>query len=244
VLLPQGESNVTHHSLPFQNAILQRLSPDEVEKLGRLERVSLELRHSLEAANTPNEFAYFIEDGVASVVFAESPEHATEIGLIGPEGMSGIGLAYGDDRSPFETFMQVEGRGIRCEAEKLHQLWNESSNLRTCVQRYARAFSIQVSCTAVVNGRLKLEERLARWFLMLSDRVGMSFHVTHEFVAVMLAVRRPGVTLAIQTLEGRGLIRATRGRIQVLDRDGLVALAGEGYGLPEREYARLWKKTT
>jgi CRP-like cAMP-binding protein len=227
---------------PFdiQNAILKRLPKDEVEQLGSLERLNLSLRQSLELPNKPSEFVYFIEDGVASVVWENSTEGATEIGLIGMEGMTGVGILFGDTQSPFETFMQVEGSGLRCKRQELEDLWGTSSVLRAAVASYARSFSIQVSATAVVNGRHNLSERLARWLLMVSDRAGSTFRITHEFIAVMLAVRRPGVTLALQSLEGQRLIRASRGTIEIVDRDGLVAFAKTAYGLPEREYARLW----
>jgi CRP-like cAMP-binding protein len=227
-------------SIPIQNAILQRLSSDEIEALGPMVRQSLGLRQHLEFANTSNEYVYFIEDGVGSVVLADAEGHGTEIGLIGKEGMTGFGIVYGDTQSPFETFMQIEGSGLRCETARLQALWPNSPALREAVSGYARAFSFQASCTAVVNGRYNLEERLARWLLMVADRAGASFSITHEFIAVMLAVRRSGVTLAIQTLEGRGLIRAKRGSVQVIDREGLLALAKDAYGVPEREYARLW----
>ena len=229
-----------HHHLPIQNAILKRLPADDLDRLGSLERVTLELRESLELANTPNEFVYFFEDGVASVVWENSTAGATEIGLIGVEGMTGLGILYGDAQGPFETFMQVEGAAMRCERRKLEELWSTSATLRTAVARYARAFSIQVAATAVINGRYKLEERLARWLLMVGDRAGAKFSITHEFIAVMLAVRRPGVTLALQSLEGLHLIRASRGIVEIIDRAGLLAFADGAYGLPEREYARLW----
>jgi CRP-like cAMP-binding protein len=229
-----------HDHLPIQNAILQRLPAGDLKRLGSLERVKLELRQALEAANTSNEFVYFIEDGVASTVWENSVAGATEIGLIGVEGMTGLGILYGDTQSPFETFMQVEGAAMRCESRKLAELWDTSPTLRNAVARYARSFSIQVSATAVINGRYNLEQRLARWLLMVSDRAGGKFNITHEFIAVMLAVTRPGVTLAVQSLEGLRLIRASRGTVEIVDRVGLQALAKDAYGLPEREYARLW----
>jgi len=228
------------HDLPIQNAILKRLPAADVERLVPLERVSLALRQPLEVANTPSEFVYFIEHGVASVVWENSIAGATEIGLIGLEGMTGLGILYGDPQSPFETFMQIEGGGLRCERRRLDDLWVKSGDLRTAVAQYARSFSIQVASTAVINGRFNIEERLARWLLMVSDRAGRKFRITHEFIAVMLAVRRPGVTLALQSLEGRRLIHASRGTVEIADRVGLVEFAKAAYGLPEHEYARLW----
>ena len=229
--------------LRVKNAILNRLSASDLDALG-LEPVTLPLRQPLEAANAANQYVYFIEAGVASVVSEISAEVATEIALIGWEGMTGLGMIYGDSQTPFETFMQVKGSGLRCETARLQKVWADSSTLRSAMALYARAFSIQAACTAVVNGRYNLEERLARWLLMVSDRTAANFNITHEFIAVMLAVRRAGVTLAIQSLEGRGFIRASRGTIQIVDRPQLLAFAGGAYGLPEREYERLWEGTT
>ena len=93
----------------------------------------------------------------------------------------------------------------------------------------------------MANGRAKIEERLARWLLMVQDRIdGDEAALTHDFIAIMLGVRRPGVTDAIHALEGKGLVRATRGALRIVDREGLEALAGGAYGLPEKEYRRLF----
>jgi hypothetical protein len=230
---------VSHNPFPIQNSILRRLPESDLKCLGSLDRVNLALRQPLEVANAPNEFVYFIEDGVASVVWDSLNRGATEICLIGFEGMTGIGIVYGDTQTPFETFMQVEGAALRCETARLAEVWQSSPALRTAVARYARAFSIQASATSVVNARYTLNERLARWLLMISDRTGAAFRITHEFISVMLAVTRPGVTLALQALEGLHLIRASRGSIEIVDRAGLEALARGAYGLPERESERL-----
>ena len=99
---------------------------------------------------------------------------------------------------------------------------------------------IQTAHTVLAQGRAKLEERLARWLLMSHDRAeGDELPLTHEFLALMLGVRRAGVTMATHLLEGRGVIRATRGQLMVVDRKGLEEIAGGTYGVPEAEYRRL-----
>ena len=225
---------------PFRNHLLGRLSPGDLYLLGPLDRVELPVRQTLEQADTPIEFVYFIEEGVASVVAQASGQREMEVGLIGPEGMTGIALLTADDQSPFETFIQVEGTGYRLTADRLVQAVASSDALRLALTRYARAFHLQVAATSVSNGSSKLEERLARWLLMVGDRAGVSFHITHAFLATMLAVRRSGVTLSLQLLEGRGLIRSGRGIVTILDRDGLVEASNGAYGLAEREEARLF----
>ena len=239
MLLPLGGGMLALIDISFGNSLLRRLSGNDLKKLGQLEHVHLDLRQTLETANNASEHVYFIEDGLASVVSSDAAGAATEIGIIGREGMTGLGLVYGDRQSPFETFMQIEGAATRCQTAAVRDLLTTSETARSLFAAYARAFSIQVATTAVANGRSKLEERLARWLLMVGDRVGPHFHITHEFMAVMLAVRRSGVTLAVQSLEGRGLIKASRGTINIVDRTGLIQISNGAYGLAEREYGRL-----
>jgi CRP-like cAMP-binding protein len=146
----------------------------------------------------------------------------------------------GSDRSPHETFIQVPGDGIRIAAAALRDAFEASASLRRLLLRYAQAFSIQVAYTALANGRDSIDRRLARWLVMCHDRVdGDAFPITHEFLALMLGVRRAGVTNALQDLENRKAIKLQRGRIEITDRDQLVKIAGGSYGAAEAEYERL-----
>jgi CRP-like cAMP-binding protein len=115
-----------------------------------------------------------------------------------------------------------------------------SAPLHQHLLRFAQAFMIQLGQTALANGIYQIEQRLARWLLMCHDRVdGDDLFTTHEFLSLMLGVRRAGVTLALQALEDRGLISTKRGQVTVLDRAKLEGVAGDSYGVPEAEYARL-----
>ena len=110
--------------------------------------------------------------------------------------------------------------------------------MQAWLMRYAHVAMIQTAQTAHANAGFDIEARLARWLLMMHDRAGEDeFQLTHEFLSVMLGVRRPGVTVALQVLEGNGLIRATRGRITILDRKRLIETADDAYGVAEAEYA-------
>ena len=238
-LFPLRESILTQTDQPFRNHLLSALSPADLALLGDLTPVDLPLRQTLESPDTTIGTVYFIECGVASVVSQTAGRREIEVGLIGPEGMTAVSLLGADDRSPFETFMQVEGNGYHMPAPRLLQALDRSPTLNHVLMRYARAFHIQVAATSVSNGYAKLEQRLARWLLMVSDRVGDSFHITHAFLATMLAVLRAGVTLALQVLEGRGLIRSSRGNVVILNRPGLIAASNGAYGLAEREQSRL-----
>jgi CRP-like cAMP-binding protein len=193
----------------------------------------------LEPANTTIENVYFPLSGIVSVV-AKSGAEQIEAGVIGREGMTGAAVVMGNHRSPNEVYVQVAGSGLRIEADKLRAALDASESLRLLAQKFVQVFFAQVTQTALANGRAKLDERLARWLLMAHDRHDDDhLLLTHEFVALMLGVRRPGVTDALHELEGRGLLRATRGVIRILNRKGLEELAGSAYGVPEAEYKRL-----
>lgn len=155
--------------------------------------------------------------------------------------MSGSAVVLGTDRTPNETFMQVAGHGFSMDANRLRELMETRPSLKLHLSRFAQVQMTQAAHTALSNGRGKLEERLARWLLMGHDRVdGEDIALTHEFLSIMLGVRRAGVTVATHLLEGKGLIRATRGAITVIDREGLEEEAHHSYGVPEREYERLF----
>jgi CRP-like cAMP-binding protein len=142
--------------------------------------------------------------------------------------------------APSHVIVQAEGRALRITKNDFRKAMTGSPILLATLLRFIHVFMVQISQSAIANGHNTIAERLARWMLMYQDRAAApEFTITHEFLAVMLAVRRSGVTEALNDLEGRNLIRAKRGRITVLDREGLMAIAGGAYGVPEKEYKRL-----
>ncbi|WP_027059857.1 Crp/Fnr family transcriptional regulator [Mesorhizobium loti] len=225
----------------YRNQLLLHMSADDLALLEpHMQRCELPLRMMLVIPNVPIEAVYFIEQGIGSIVASTPSGHEAEVGFVGFEGMTGAPLVMGDDRSAHACYVQLEGQAIRIDAAPFNAALTESPSLRLFLLRFVNALQTQTGCTALVNARLKLEERLARWLLMCDDRVpGESLAITHEFLAIMLGVRRPGVTVALQLLEGRALIRSRRGEIVIRDRAGLLELANGGYGEPEAEYARL-----
>lgn len=223
----------------FENALLSRLSDYDLDRLGPLQWVELAPHNALEVANRDVESVYFIERGFASVVADDVDGGIIEVGLIGREGMTGLSVVHGAEHSPFSTFVQGAGSAVRVEPDVLREAMRASWPMQQLFMRYAQAFAIQVASTASANGRLLLEQRVARWLLMVGDRLGESFQITHEFLAVMLAVRRAGVTRALQDLEARGLIRTMRGVVVITDRDGLSGFTNGAYGVAEREYDTL-----
>jgi len=228
-------------SLPIQsNLLLAALSPRDLNLLRpHLRSVVLALRHEIEAPNVPIANAVFMEDGVASVVAVSSGQRI-EVGLIGREGMTGTAIVLGNHRSPHATYIQVAGKGQRISAARLRTAMAASGAMRALFLKYVQAFTIQTAHTAIANGRATLDERLSRWLLMAQDRIGRpDLPLTHEFLALMLGVRRAGVTDTLNLLEGEKIIQAVRGQVIVLDRKRLQERARDSYGVPEAEYRRL-----
>jgi CRP-like cAMP-binding protein len=194
----------------------------------------------LEPPNKAIKHSYFITSGLASVIAIGKNGNRLEVGMIGREGMTGLPVVLGNDRSPNETFIQVEGTGSRIAADDLRQAMRESASLSRVLLNFVNAFLIQTSRTALSNGTATLEERLARWLLMAQDRLGGErVPLTHEFLSLMLGVRRAGVTGALNQLDRKGVIRLSRGRIEIIDREGLINSANGSYGIPEATARRV-----
>jgi CRP-like cAMP-binding protein len=227
--------------LRTKNRVLLRLSPDDLGLLQpHLEAVDLPLRKPLESRNKEIEHVYFIEHGVASVV-ANGTGHSIEVGLIGREGMTGLAVVMGTDRTPHDTFMQVAGDGQRISSALLRNAIEQRPTLHGSFLRYGHAFVVQTAQTALSNGRSKIDERLARWLLMVHDRVDSDeIALTHEFLSVMLGVRRPSVSVALDRLERKGFIQAKRGAVAILNRTGLRKVSNGAYGAAEAEFQRLF----
>jgi CRP-like cAMP-binding protein len=155
--------------------------------------------------------------------------------------MTGLAVVMGANRAPHAIFMQVAGTGHRIAADALREAIEQSAELHRTLLRFAHAFFIQTTYTALTNGRSKIEERLARWLLMAHDRVqGDALPLTHEFLAIMLGVRRSGVTTALGILAERGLIQTRRSMVHVIDREGLKKASNGGYGSAELELDELF----
>jgi CRP-like cAMP-binding protein len=184
--------------------------------------------------------AWFLTSGLSSVIAMSTEVQGIEVGLAGRDGLIGTSLVLDSDRSPHRVFMQVDGGGFRIEAQVLRDLMDQSRTLQKLLLRYVQAFSVQQAYTALSNTLHTIEERLARWLLMSHDRQdGDDIALTHDFMSLMLGVRRPSVTIALHSLEGLGFIRSTRGMVVIRSRSGLEEFASGAYGTPEAEYERL-----
>ena len=199
----------------------------------------LPLASVLIEAHQPIQHVIFLESGFSSTV-ANTFEGRIEVGLIGREGLVGLPVVLGTDRTPHTYMVQGAGNGLRINSQDLTAVLAERPSIFKPFGLFTQSLMVQVAETAYSNVTFGVEARLARWLLMVQDRVGgEEVLLTHELMSMMLGVRRPGVTTATHVLEGTGAIRAKRGRIEIRDREKLVELAGDAYQTAEREYERM-----
>jgi CRP-like cAMP-binding protein len=222
------------------NQLLASLSTNDFDLLeANLKPVNLALRKSLEKPNKQIDAVYFPNSGFASIVAIQFKKQV-EVGLVGREGMTGLPIVLGNHRSPHSTYIQAAGMGHCIPATDLREALEQSPSLRKSLLKYVQAFGVQTAHTAACNAQSNMDQRLARWLLMAHDRMaGDMLPLTHEFLSIMLGVRRAGVTLAVHALRDQALISCVRGGIKMRDRKGMERYAGESYGTPEAEYRRL-----
>ena len=225
----------------YANRLLGLLPPKDYQRLRpHLQPLRLEYRQSLYRANKPIKFVYFIETGVGSLVNTMRNGEAAEVGTIGNEGLVGLPVVWGDDRSPTGVYVQVPGLGLRMKATLFKKELSRSASMQSVMLRSAHAFFNQVAQSAACNQFHSLEQRCCRWLLMTYDRMHADeFLLTQEFLAMMLGVQRTGVTAAAGALQRAGLIRYRRGNVTVIDRRGLIRRLCECYGVSKREFDRL-----
>ena len=223
------------------NRLLSLLRQEDRERLHRhLEHTVLEYKRPLYNSNQRIAFVYFIMSGVGSLVHTMTNGQAAEVGTIGNEGFVGLPILLGDERGPTSVYVQVPGAGLRMKAEIFREELERSGPLRGIMLRYAHAFFNQVAQSAACAHFHSLEQRCCRWLLMTRDRMPSDhFLLTQEFLAMMLGVRRAGVTVAAGALQRVGLIRYDRGRVAILDRQGLEERACECYTVSKEEFDRL-----
>src|SRR6266481_5236530 len=223
------------------NRLLTYLSPEDQERLVRfLEPVELAYKRPLYNADERIEFVHFIESGVGSLVCMMADGQAAEVGTIGNEGLIGLPVLLGDSRAPSSMYVQVPGRGLRMRARAFRELLDQSPRMRAALLRYTHVFFNHIALTAACAHFHSLEQRCCRWLLMTHDRMPSdTFLLTHEFLSMMLGVRRAGVSVAAGALQRAGLIRYQRDRKSVLDRKGLEERSCECYAVTRTEFDRL-----
>jgi CRP-like cAMP-binding protein len=233
-LLPQ-------ETRPVRNGLLRALPAEEDAQLRPyLERVALGVKEVIYEPYQPIPYVYFPETGVTSILVIMGDGKASEVGLVGHEGMLGLPVFLGAETSSGRSFSQVPGESLRMAAGVFSEVLPRVGTLGRRLHRYTQALFTQVSQSAACNNLHAMTQRCSRWLLMTHDRVGSDeFLLTHEFLAAMLGVRRASVSAVAATLQHAGLIRYHRGQITMVNRQGLEAATCECYGLIKTEYDRL-----
>ena len=225
-----------------ENHLLAALAPNRYRQLERgLEKVELRFGEILHQPGRSPRYVYFPTDSLISLIVADGGS-ALEVGLVGKESMVGIPLALGQSASPVRALVQGEGSAMRMSAARFTSELARNGGLKREIERCTYVAMTTAMQIAYCNNRHVLASRLARWLLMVRDRLGRDeFRMTQEFLAVMLGVRRAGVTVAAGALQRRGLIRYSRGKVMILRSDALRAAACSCYDAIrklEKGYAR------
>jgi CRP-like cAMP-binding protein len=220
------------------NRLIARLPrADQKRFLALCEPVELVLSNVLCESDTPTAHAYFPTEGFISLVSMIDHSPGVEVGMIGIEGMLGAQLALGVSLTPLRALVQGPGSALRIAAPAFRAELKRSPALQRAVHRYVYVLMKQMATSSACLRFHLIGPRLARWLLMSQDRAqSPRFHVTQEFLAYMLGVRRAGVTAAAGALQRVGLINYSRGDIDVLDRAGLEAAACDCYAVERKTY--------
>jgi CRP-like cAMP-binding protein len=223
------------------NKLLAALPQEEYEHLlPNLETIPLRLKQILYQPNEPIQYVYFPNSGVISLINIMEDGGAIEVATLGNEAMVGIPILLGADQVPAETFVQVPGEALRMKVSVFKREVTPGSSLHTLLLRYTQTLINQIAQSAACNRLHSVEERASRWLLLTQDRVNSDeFPMTQEFLSQMLGVRRATVSEVAAALQKAGLISYQRGKITILDRQGLESASCECYQIVKQEYIRL-----
>jgi CRP-like cAMP-binding protein len=223
-----------------ENRLIELLPRRERTRLLALcEPVDLVLSAVLCEPGAVTRHVYFPIDGFVSLVAQMPGSPGLEVGMVGREGMLGVQLALGVATAPLRAVVQGQGSAWRVPGPDFRRELARSPALQLSLNRYLYVLMMQLATSATCLRYHLIGPRLARWLLMSQDRAHAdSFHVTHEFMAYMLGVRRVGVTTAASALQRSGLIEYHRGELTVLDRNGLEGAACDCYATDRHAYAK------
>ncbi len=226
---------------PNENYILSRLPREDYERI-RPHLAPVELRHSqtLHEAGAVIEYVYFPRNAMVSLISHTAAGESVEVGVVGFEGAVGISAVLGVDKSPHEAMVQYPDGGTRIKVRALREEFKRAGPLHDLLLRYTQGLLLQTSQVAACNRLHTISERLARWLLMSQDRCRCEdLPFTHEFLSLMLGVRRAGVTEAAVILQTEGYINYRRGHIKIIDREGLEQYTCDCYKIVKAEFALL-----
>ena len=223
-----------------RNDLLASLPPEEYARLAPyLEQVEMQHGHILYKINDKIEHVYFPLNSMISLVSQTSDGTSVEVGLTGYEGMVGLSVVLGVERSPHIAMVQIHDGAMRLRTEVVREEFKRGGALQDVLLRFTQSLMLQISQVAVCNRLHLVEERLARWLLMSHDRcVSEDLPLTQEFIALMLGVRRAGVTTAAVTLQAEGYINYKRGHISITDRKGLEKYSCGCYQIIKADFDR------
>jgi CRP-like cAMP-binding protein len=236
--VPRGNSPIHRRG---ESRVLSLLPEAERKRiLARCQRVEMPAKELLFRADEPIPYVYFPLWGMASLVLGTQSGVTVEVGTVGNEGMVGMPVYFGADRSPTQGIWQVAGESLRMGTREFRRELERDGVLHAVLQRFSQALINQMSQSIACSHLHPIEQRLARWLLMTHDRAGTDqFGLTQQFMAQMLAVRRASVTVAAGMLQRAGLISYTHGKLTIIDRGRLEISACECYEVVEREFERL-----
>jgi CRP-like cAMP-binding protein len=243
--LPKSDSNGLESlkavKPQFSNRILAALPKSDLDRLnGQLKLIQFKQHDSLSQAGEESRFAYFLEDGMASVVSELKGGGTVEVGLVGREGLVNLPGVTGTGSMPFHSFIQIAGQGYRIKTEVVASLFQRSAIFREKVLNLLHAQLVQTAQTAACNRRHEVTERLARWLLSCRDRGDSDdVRLTQEFLGQMLGAPRTTVTLAAMKLQNAELIEYSRGSVRILNQRRLEKAACECYCVIRDEFIRL-----
>ncbi len=242
---PTGKRRIDDDGNGVGNKILLGLSPQEYDQiLPKLELVRLKLHQVIYEAGETIKSVYFVNSGLISVLAVQPDGKSVEVGLIGSEGFTGLGILVGYHSSPTRLMTQGDGTAFRCDAETLRQLARQLPGLEQRLHRFGHRLAMQTTQIAACNRLHEVEERLARWILMTHDRIGSdNLPLTQEFLAQMLGTRRASVTVAAGILQKKGMISYTRGSVKISNRRKLEEAACDCYGIVQRQLSE-WEAET
>ena len=213
------------HVDPLGNHLLAALSDREFNRIAPgLEPVHLARPTELEGANEPIEFVYFPTSGVASIVAIDQGGESVDTAMIGREGMTGLPVFLGTSRTPMRTIVQVPLTAMRLRSDLLRKELELDGRLVRLLQRHAQVVMVTMAQLILCNRIHRLDQRAARWLLQVDERVEEGpFRVTQDFLAQMIGVQRPALSVAMRQFKDAGLVTYSRGQISIADHDGLMA---------------------
>lgn len=239
--LPKSANVAQGLHSPKHNYLLAALpANDYLRLLPHMELIQMKVGDVLQEASMPIEWIYFPTTSVVCLGYITESGSLPAVGIVGNDGFISVAYILGSESSSTLATVQSSGVGYRIRASIFKKELQKNGEILRIALLYAQAFVTQISHTAVCNRFHSVDQQLCRWLLMSRDRLASSeMHLTHELIANMLGVRREGITQAAGKLQAKGLIQYSRGKIHILDREGLEKEVCECYAVVSKEYNRL-----